>query len=236
MAYDVDSGDDDAAQAEAERIAATIAERRFRLRAFCDRVLDALEAIPMPETFLEADRAARAAQSCDKMVVQIHSEPKTVTESPSERAPREASVRPRRGHDDPDDDAADDEDDWRHQPIFDPETGEMLYKSYWHKALVEKMERLQRAQAASVARGNGPFYRETGPFTYEDIFPDGRVEDEDDEGDDAPSTASRSPSPVRCATGEDGKAAPPPPKPRGITDPIHRDALKTVPKFKPDSG
>ena len=137
MAYDVDSGDDDAAQAEAERIAATIAERRFRLRAFCDRVLDALEAIPMPETFLEADRAARAAQSCDKMVVQIHSEPKTVTESPSERAPREASVRPRRGHDDPDDDAADDEDDWRHQPIFDPETGEMLYKSYWHKALVE---------------------------------------------------------------------------------------------------
>ena len=40
MAYDHDPDDDDAALAEAERIAATIAERRFRLRAFCDRVSD----------------------------------------------------------------------------------------------------------------------------------------------------------------------------------------------------
>lgn len=48
-------------------------QRRMRLRAFADRVLEAVEALPMPRTALDGERTLRAVTACDRMLVQIYS-------------------------------------------------------------------------------------------------------------------------------------------------------------------
>jgi hypothetical protein len=44
---------------------------RHRLRALAARVAEAIEAIPMPDSFLEAERAARAATTADRMITRL---------------------------------------------------------------------------------------------------------------------------------------------------------------------
>jgi hypothetical protein len=48
-------------------------QRRARLRAFADRVLEAVEALPMPKTALEGERTLRTVTAADRMLVQIYS-------------------------------------------------------------------------------------------------------------------------------------------------------------------
>ncbi|MFT4076052.1 MAG: hypothetical protein QM647_11030 [Asticcacaulis sp.] len=48
-------------------------QRRMRLRAFADRVLEAVEALPMPKTALDGERTLRAVTACDRMLIQIYS-------------------------------------------------------------------------------------------------------------------------------------------------------------------
>nr|WP_303831305.1 hypothetical protein [Asticcacaulis taihuensis] len=47
-------------------------QRRMRLRAYADRVLEAVEALPMPKTALEGERSLRAITACDRMLIQIY--------------------------------------------------------------------------------------------------------------------------------------------------------------------
>lgn len=47
-------------------------QRRMRLRAFADRVLEAVEDLPMPKTALDAERTLRAVTAADRMLVQIY--------------------------------------------------------------------------------------------------------------------------------------------------------------------
>jgi len=47
-------------------------QRRMRLRAYADRVLEAVEALPMPKTALEGERTLRAVTACDRMLIQIY--------------------------------------------------------------------------------------------------------------------------------------------------------------------
>ena len=49
--------------------------RRTRLRALADRVLEAMEALPLPETHLQAAQAQRAIEITDRMMTQLYSEP-----------------------------------------------------------------------------------------------------------------------------------------------------------------
>jgi hypothetical protein len=44
---------------------------RDRLRALAARVVEAIEAIPMPDSFLEAERAARAVTTADRMITRL---------------------------------------------------------------------------------------------------------------------------------------------------------------------
>jgi hypothetical protein len=48
-------------------------QRRERLRAYADRVLEAVEALPMPKTALEGERSLRTITAADRMLVQIYS-------------------------------------------------------------------------------------------------------------------------------------------------------------------
>ncbi len=48
-------------------------QRRMRLRAFADRVLEAVEDLPMPKTTLDSERTLRAVTAADRMLVQIYS-------------------------------------------------------------------------------------------------------------------------------------------------------------------
>jgi hypothetical protein len=65
-------------------------QRRERLRAFADRVLEAVEALPMPKTAAESARILRTITIADKMLVQIYSkissEKQTAPTRPSEPA------------------------------------------------------------------------------------------------------------------------------------------------------
>ncbi len=47
-------------------------QRRERLRDFADRVLEAIEALPMPETPLEGERTLRAVTAADRMLIQVY--------------------------------------------------------------------------------------------------------------------------------------------------------------------
>ncbi|WKL57064.1 hypothetical protein Q1W73_15570 [Asticcacaulis sp. ZE23SCel15] len=77
--------------------------RRLRLRAFADRLLEAVEMIPMPDSFLEAERAHKAVRACDAMLVQLYGEPaEKLSPAPRSTAASGASRRPSR--DDADDD------------------------------------------------------------------------------------------------------------------------------------
>lgn len=50
--------------------------RRKRLRAFVDTVLDTMEALPTPDTYLEAERALKAAKAADKVYTQLNNAPR----------------------------------------------------------------------------------------------------------------------------------------------------------------
>jgi len=47
-------------------------QRRARLRAFADRVLEAVEALPMPKNAADAERTLRAVTTADRMLVQLY--------------------------------------------------------------------------------------------------------------------------------------------------------------------
>jgi len=47
-------------------------QRRARLRAFADRVLEAVEALPMPKTAADAERTLRAVTTANRMLVQLY--------------------------------------------------------------------------------------------------------------------------------------------------------------------
>ncbi|CAL4867146.1 hypothetical protein MMA231_01397 [Asticcacaulis sp. MM231] len=48
-------------------------QRRARLRAYADRVLEAVEALPMPKTALDGERSLRTITAADRMLIQIYS-------------------------------------------------------------------------------------------------------------------------------------------------------------------
>ena len=48
-------------------------QRRERLRAFADRVLEAVEALPMPKNAVDSERTLRTITAADRMLVQIYS-------------------------------------------------------------------------------------------------------------------------------------------------------------------
>lgn len=82
-----------------ENIAADLSpleQRRARLRAFADRVLKAVEDLPMPKTHMDSERTLRAITAADRMLVQIYSRVTPLQQqaiSPSvSRAPRSAPV------------------------------------------------------------------------------------------------------------------------------------------------
>lgn len=50
---------------------------RLRLRGHADRLLDAVYALPKPDTFLEAYRAGRFALAADTMLSQLYEQPKS---------------------------------------------------------------------------------------------------------------------------------------------------------------
>ncbi|UDF02232.1 hypothetical protein [Asticcacaulis sp. AND118] len=54
---------------------ALLAERRARLRAFADEVLDHVTSLSKPETPLEAERTARAVMTADRMLCQLFAPP-----------------------------------------------------------------------------------------------------------------------------------------------------------------
>ena len=47
-------------------------QRRARLRAFADRVLEAVEALPMPKAAADAERTLRTVTAADRMLVQLY--------------------------------------------------------------------------------------------------------------------------------------------------------------------
>ncbi len=49
--------------------------RRARLRAFQDKVMDHVETLPMPATYIEAERAQRYIGVTDRVLVQLYSRP-----------------------------------------------------------------------------------------------------------------------------------------------------------------
>ena len=48
-------------------------QRRGRLRAFADRVLEAVEALPMPKNAVDSERTLHTITAADRMLVQIYS-------------------------------------------------------------------------------------------------------------------------------------------------------------------
>lgn len=79
-------------------------QRRQRLRALADRLLEATESIPLPDTFLEAERAHKAVRACDTLLVQLYSDPRP----PAPNAPHAKSASKRANPVDDEDDADDD--------------------------------------------------------------------------------------------------------------------------------
>lgn len=71
-------------------------QRRARLRAFADRVLEAVEALPMPKTHMDSERTLRAITAADRMLVQIYSRVTPLQQQPMSpsvsSAPRSAPV------------------------------------------------------------------------------------------------------------------------------------------------
>jgi len=70
---------------------------RARLRAFADRVLEAIEALPMPKTVIDGERTARAITATDRMLVQIYSkvtQPKQPLSPPDGAHARKENSRP----------------------------------------------------------------------------------------------------------------------------------------------
>ena len=71
-------------------------QRRARLRAFADRVLEAVEDLPMPKTHIDSERTLRAITAADRMLVQIYSRVTPLQQQPISpsvsRAPRSAPV------------------------------------------------------------------------------------------------------------------------------------------------
>ena len=65
----MDTSADPATQIEDD--ATALATRRLTLRAYADHIAQVVEGIALPETFLEAERAARAVTVADRMVQQL---------------------------------------------------------------------------------------------------------------------------------------------------------------------
>lgn len=111
-------------------------QRRERLRRFADRVMEAIEQLPMPESFIEGERAQRCLAQTDRTLVQLHSRPgtrpNTVPNGGTSPAPSRSAT-PRAPEPEPpfaysyDDDDIDDPDDLdngddSHAPPAMPET------------------------------------------------------------------------------------------------------------------
>jgi hypothetical protein len=88
-------------------------QRRTRLRAFADRVLEAVEALPMPKTAADAERTLRTVTSADRMLVQLYKritplqqiDPATASRAPypsyARRVPTPPEARPKTEEDAP---------------------------------------------------------------------------------------------------------------------------------------
>lgn len=106
-------------------------QRRERLRRFADRVMEAIEQLPMPKSFIEGERAQRCLAQTDRTLVQLHSRPgtrpNTVPNAGTSAAPSRSAT-PRApepsfaySYDDDDIDDLDNGDD-SHAPPAMPET------------------------------------------------------------------------------------------------------------------
>lgn len=91
-------------------------QRRTRLRAFADRVLEAVEALPMPKTAADAERTLRTVTTADRMLVQLYKRIaplQQIDRSYAPRVPNSPRATPTREEDTPfvynfDDDGVDD--------------------------------------------------------------------------------------------------------------------------------
>lgn len=110
---------------------ALLAERRAKLRAFADEVLDHVTSLSKPETPLEAERTARAVMTADRMLCQLFAPPP----EPKSRPAKAASSRT----DDPDED----EDEYEERYPGD--------KRYTYNEEAAQMLALERAEA-EIAR------------------------------------------------------------------------------------
>ena len=67
--------------AQTEDDAAALATRRLTVRAYADRIAQIVEGLDLPETFLEAERAARAITAADRIIQQLPTIPEDQPEA-----------------------------------------------------------------------------------------------------------------------------------------------------------
>lgn len=67
--------------AQTEDDAAALATRRLTVRAYADRIAQIVEGLDLPETFLEAERAARAITAADRIIQQLPTIPEDQPET-----------------------------------------------------------------------------------------------------------------------------------------------------------
>jgi hypothetical protein len=77
----MDTSADRSAQTEDD--AALLATRRLTVRAYADRIAHIVEGLDLPETFLEAERAARAITAADRIIQQLPAIPEDQPENPN---------------------------------------------------------------------------------------------------------------------------------------------------------
>jgi len=73
-------------------------QRRMRLRAFADRVLEAVEALPMRRTALDGEPTLRVVTACDRMLVQIYSRVTPLQQQPIPHMVRPTVYKPSAPH------------------------------------------------------------------------------------------------------------------------------------------
>ena len=70
--------------AQTEDDATALATRRLTVRAYADRIAQIVEGLDLPETFLEAERAARAITAADRIIQQLPTIPEDQPENPND--------------------------------------------------------------------------------------------------------------------------------------------------------
>jgi hypothetical protein len=152
--------------------------RRARLRRMADGILDAVEDMARPKSFLEAERAARAVMAADRMMAQLYETPKP--------------ARPRHDEDDENDEPdEDDEDGHPDHPDAPSAADEAARLDYWRGVVEKKLDRLAAHQAKKTV-----FFAAAQDDAEDEEIEDEEIEDGDDAeaeeddttDDDAPQT------------------------------------------------